>query len=86
MKAMTYTNARENLARTIDQVVDNYETIMITKGRDKTVVMLALDEWNSWQETMHLLSNPVNATKLTTAIQDLNGRERCVERDLIDVD
>ena len=83
---MTYTNARENLARTIDQVVDNYETIMITKGRDKTVVMLALDEWNSWQETMHLLSNPVNATKLRTAIQDLNGRERCVERDLIDVD
>lgn len=40
MTAISYTVARENLASTMDQVCDNHEAIVITRERERAVVML----------------------------------------------
>ena len=70
MKTLNYTTARKNLANTIDRIVDDHTLVIITKGNDKAVVMMSLDDWNAWQETMYLLHSPANAERLLTATRD----------------
>ena len=41
--------------------------LIITKGSDKAVVMVSLEDWNAWQETMYLLRSPANAERLIGA-------------------
>ena len=46
-------------------------------------ILISLDEFSSWQETLYLLSNPVNAKHLLASIQSAKVGE-FVERDLIE--
>ena len=64
MRTLNYTTARQNLASAIDDVVDDHTPLIITKGSDKAVVMMSLEDWNAWQETMYLLRSPANAERL----------------------
>ena len=73
MKAITYTAARENLASTMDQVCRDRAPVIITRNRDQSVVMLSLAEFESLEETAHLLRSPVNANRLLAAIAALEG-------------
>ena len=46
----------------------------MTKGSDKAVVMMSLDDWNAWQETMILLrSPPPTHERLLEATRDFEG-------------
>jgi antitoxin YefM len=58
MNSMTYTAARENLAATINRVCEDNAPVVITRNRDQAVVMLSLAEYESLQETAHLLRPP----------------------------
>ncbi len=73
MKAITYTAARENLASTMDQVCRDRAPVIITRNRDQSVVMLSLEEFESLEETAHLLRSPVNAKRLLASIASLEG-------------
>jgi antitoxin YefM len=81
MRTLNYTAARKNLANAIDSVVDGHTPLVITKGSDKAVVMMSLDDWNAWQETMYLLRSPANAERLLNAIQDFETDENLVAKD-----
>ncbi|HEX4707657.1 MAG TPA: type II toxin-antitoxin system prevent-host-death family antitoxin [Candidatus Udaeobacter sp.] len=58
VKSITYTAARENLASTINRVCEDHAPVVITKNRDQAVVMVSLEEYESLQETAHLLRSP----------------------------
>jgi antitoxin YefM len=71
----TYTEARANLARLWDRVVDDRETVIITRRGKPEVALIAADELASLEETAHLLRSPRNAARLLTALSDaLAGR------------
>ncbi len=79
MKAITYTDARANLARTIDTVCDDHEPVIITKKNERAVVMMSLDDYEVLQETAYLLRSPTNARRVMEAIDELEaggGTER----------
>ena len=69
MKSITYTAARENLASTINRVCEDNAPVVITRNRDQAVVMLSLSEYESLEETAHLLRSPENAKRLLRSIQ-----------------
>jgi len=71
MKSITYTAARENLAKTINRVCEDNAPIVITRNRDQAVVMLSLAEYESLEETAHLLRSPENAKRLQRSIEQL---------------
>ena len=71
MKAITYTEARENLSETIERVCEDHDPITITKRRDKAVVMMSLDDYESLVETSYLLKVPRNARRLLESIKEL---------------
>ncbi|HEV3147751.1 MAG TPA: type II toxin-antitoxin system prevent-host-death family antitoxin [Chthoniobacterales bacterium] len=69
MKSITYTAARENLASTINRVCEDNAPVVITRNRDQAVVMLSLSEYESLEETAHLLRSPENAKRLLRSIE-----------------
>ena len=78
MRAMTYTAARESLAKTIEQVCEDHNPVIITKKRDQAVIMISLEDYESLQETAYLLRSPKNAERLREAVEQLqngNGTE-----------
>ncbi len=79
MNALTYTEARENLATTIKKVCRNHDPVIITRKREDAVVMMSLDDYESLQETAYLLRSPENAQRLLEAVKQLEagkGKER----------
>ena len=54
---LTASEARANLYRLIDQAADSHEPVLIT-GKRSGAVLVALEDWQAIQETLHLLSVP----------------------------
>ena len=78
MRSVTYTELRQNLARYLDEAVESRAPLLVTRqGGKGNVVMLSEKEFAGWQETVHLLSNPANATRLLHSIRQANaGKSR----------
>ena len=83
MKSKTYTEAREKLSEIIERVCDDHEPYIITKRRDKTVVMMSLEDYDSLKETAYLLKSPKNARRLLESIKELE-EGKGTERELIE--
>jgi antitoxin YefM len=82
MTAMTLSEAKENLERLINQVIEDAEPAIVCTDSGQQVVVLPLDEFNSWKETIYLLSNPANAAHLRRSIQEARSGE-IQEKELI---
>jgi len=79
MNSITYTEAREKLSETINRVCEDHDPWVITKRRDKAVVMISLEDYESLVETSHLLKSPRNARRLLESIEEIEkgkGRKR----------
>lgn len=64
----TYTQARDGLAKLLDQVTHNREVVVIQRRGEEDVAMLAASELESLMETAYLLRSPANAERLLTAL------------------
>jgi antitoxin YefM len=79
MRTINFSEARNNLKAVLDRVVDDADVTIITRRDADDVVVMSLDSWNSWRETLYLLSSPANAERLLASIADLDagrGKER----------
>ncbi len=83
MKAITYSEARNNLAHHLDQVVADVDATIITRQRGEPAVLMSLREYESWKETLHLLSRG-NAPRLLKAVKDVETRKNLRTRTLIE--
>ena len=64
----TYTQARDGLAKLLDQVTHNREIVVIQRRGEEEVAMIAASELKSLMETAYLLRSPANAERLLTAL------------------
>ena len=83
MTAMTLKEAKENLEQLVNQVIDDAEPAILCTDSGQQVVLLPLAEFNSWKETIYLLSNPANAAHLRRSIQEARAGQ-IQEKELID--
>lgn len=81
MDAISYTAARQNLAKTMDRVCEDHEPIIITRSNEQSVVMISLEDFNAMEETAYLLRSPKNARRLLESIAQLESGAG-VEREL----
>ncbi len=70
MDHVTEVDLHDNLVRYMDAVVETCAPIVVTRQGKPAVVMMSLLEFEGWQETVHLLSNPRNAEVLLRSIRD----------------
>lgn len=73
MEPRSYKSIRNHLAQALDQVNDDQEPILITRQKGRPAVLMSLEEYRSWEETLHLARNPVNAKRLNRAIAQLEA-------------
>jgi antitoxin YefM len=64
---------RKDLKKYLDKVSENFETLIINRGKDKGVVIISLDEYNSLKATQHEISSKVNEKRLDSAIEKLQS-------------
>ena len=83
MDAITTQQASYDLDGLIDRVIADVEPTIICNDKGNKAILISLDEFSSWQETLYLLSNPVNAKHLLASIQSAKVGE-FVERELIE--
>ncbi len=70
MNAVTLKEAEFNLKRLAEQVIADAEPTIVVLENGDGVVLLPLDEYNSWKETLYLLANPANADYLRRSIAE----------------
>ena len=56
--AISITEARANLKKVIDSVIDDHAPVAITRRGAGAVVVLSLEDYNALQETIHVHSQP----------------------------
>ena len=83
MEAITYSEARNNLAKHLDRVVNDSDFTVITRQKGEATVLMSLREFESWKETMFLLRGK-NGPRLLKAVEDIKNRRNIVKRELID--
>ncbi len=79
MKAITYTAARQNLAKTMENVCNDHAPVIVTRKSNDSVVIISLDDYEALEETAYLLRSPKNTKRLIEAIaqlEDGKGTER----------
>jgi len=83
MRVINFSDARNNLKQVIDGVVNDADVAVIARRDAPDAVVMSLDTFNSWMETVHLLKTPANVAHLAKSIRQLqSGKVR--KRALVD--
>jgi len=73
MEVLNYTEFRKNLTKSLNKVNDDAEIVVVSRSKGKNVVVMSLEEYNSLQETLHLMSTAANRKKLEKAMKNVEA-------------
>jgi antitoxin YefM len=73
MLTTTLSDFRKDIKHYFDRVTQNFETLIINRGKDNGVVIMSLAEYNSLCTTQHELSSKENERRLDSAIEKLKS-------------
>lgn len=73
MNVLTYSEVRASFKQVMDDVCVHHEPTIITRQRGEHVVMMSLEDYNSMQETVYLLSSPKNAQRLMESMAQIKA-------------
>jgi antitoxin YefM len=83
MLTTTLSDFRKDIKHYIDSVIENFETLIINRGKDSGIVVMSLTEYNSLRATQHELSSNINKKRLDSAIEKLQSG-KSFEKELLD--
>jgi antitoxin YefM len=73
MLTTTISDFRKDIKRYLDRVTENFETLIINRGKDTGIVIMSLEEYNSLTATHLELSSKANEQRLDSAIEKLKN-------------
>ncbi len=68
MSTISYSDARQNLARLWDKIIEDRETVILKRRGKEDLAVLPADDLSALQETLYLLSTPANASRLLDSV------------------
>ncbi|MCK4869703.1 MAG: type II toxin-antitoxin system prevent-host-death family antitoxin [Gammaproteobacteria bacterium] len=71
MQVISYTAARSTLAKTMTDVCNNHEPIVITRSNSESAVLISLEDFEAMEETNYLLKSSKNAARLAESIAEV---------------
>lgn len=80
MQVSNYSEFRKNLKAHLDKVTDNGEALIVHRQSGKTVVVIALEDYNAWQETEYLLANKANKKRLEASVSEMKNGHIVAEK------
>lgn len=85
MNVLSASRARKEFLELVDRASNNLEEFIITKQGDARAVIMSIEEFDSWKETLEVMSDQQMMTDIRDGIEDIKAG-RVVELDLIDFD
>ena len=73
MLTTSISDFRKDIKRYFDKVTQNFETLIINRGKDNGVVIMSLAEYNSLCATKHELLSKENEKRLDATIGKLKS-------------
>lgn len=83
MIATSYSDVRRNFKEYCDKLVNDFETIVITRKRGENVVMISESEYNNLMENLYVRNNPNYYNELIESIDQLKS-DKHKKRELVD--
>jgi antitoxin YefM len=71
MAHVRLTEFRQNIATHFDNVIASRAPLLVTRQGSEALVVMAEGEYESMQETLHLLSTPANSERLRESLAQL---------------
>ncbi|MCB0235861.1 MAG: type II toxin-antitoxin system prevent-host-death family antitoxin [Anaerolineae bacterium] len=71
MQAVAYSQVKGRWVELMDRVADDRTPVVITRDEAPSVVLMSLEEYESFEETAYLLRSPKNARRLLESIAEL---------------
>ena len=68
MDAISYSAFRSHLASMLDKVNEDHIPLLVTRQNGKPAVVMSLEDFKSYEETLYLMASPKNAKCLNQAI------------------
>lgn len=75
MSAIAYSRFRKNPGQVIEEMFDADEPVTVTRADGRDFVMIPRDEWESWMETLHLMSTDKNAARMRESLREIERAE-----------
>jgi antitoxin YefM len=69
IQQVTFQECAAEFPKIFERIAKNHEVISVEKAPEQAIVMLDAQEYNSLIETLYLLSNPANASRLREGIE-----------------
>ena len=73
MRTTSISDFRKAIKNYLIKVSQNFETLIINRGKDSGVVVISLEEYNSLLATEYELSSISNEARLDSAIEKLRS-------------
>mgnify|MGYP006425637655 FL=1 len=83
MKTIETQQAKQQLDEMIDQVILDVEPTVLRNQKGQEAVLMSLEEFSAWRETVYLLSNPANAAHLLESIKQAESGQTVI-KELLD--
>ena len=71
MEVLNYTEFRKNLIKRLNKVNDDAEIVIVSRSKGENVAIMALEEYNSIMETLHISRSANNRKRLDEAIEEM---------------
>lgn len=72
MNIVNFSEFRNNLKSNLDRVSDDKDVVVISRTKDKNIVLLPLSEYNALMETIHLMKSENNRRRIDEALQEMS--------------
>lgn len=83
MITATISDFRKDIKKYLTKVTDNFETLIINRGKNSGVVVMSLEEYNALNSTQYEMSSKKNMARLDTAIEKFN-KNKTFTKELIE--
>ena len=80
MKTTNFTELRRNLRAYLDSVINDSETVIVSRDGGDAVVMISIEEYNAIKETEYLMQSPATMAAIRKGMNDAD-RGRVVRQE-----
>ncbi len=83
MITATISDFKKEIKQYFSRVTENFETLIINRGKNTGVVVISLEEYNSLLTTQHEISSEKNKNRLDSAVEKFKAG-KAISKELIE--